>query len=92
MALQNNAGIVLTIFAFYICIIVLFGLVGSSQLQTNKNFDSPPDGILAQIAFFFQGIGFTIGSLPFWANSLIFLPLGITIGYILLEIAATAVP
>lgn len=88
MAGGNNAGIILAIFTFYIAIGVLFGLIGMNQLQADA-FTTPedPSGLtfLSQIGFFFSGIGFTLSSIPLWANTLLFLPLGIVLFYIVLS-------
>jgi len=88
MASGNNASIILTIFGFYVIIGVVFGLIGSASLQS-QSFDVPtnPDslGFLGQIGYFFSGIGFTLGALPAWANTILFLPLTITLLYIILS-------
>lgn len=85
MAANTNANLVLSMFAFYITIIVLLGLIGSSVVQA-QGFSTPPEPstftFLSQISYFFQGIGFVLSDLPAWANTLLFLPLGITLFYI----------
>lgn len=88
MGANTNAPIILAIFAFYIVIGVLFGLIGSASL-TAQEFSTPDDpstfSFLNQIGYFFSGIGYTLGSIPGWANTLLFLPLGITLAYIILS-------
>lgn len=96
MVLQNNAGIILTIFAFYTIIFVLLGLLGTSSLSTSA-FTAPPTsvtflGFLTQIGFFFQGIAFSVSGIPVWANLILFFPLGVTVLYIIIEVIAVAIP
>lgn len=50
-----------------------------------------PAFLINIIAFFFSAIFFSISALG-WLNLILFLPLGITILYIALEVGATAVP
>ena len=86
---NTNAFLILGIFSFYIFVFVMLGLIGESQYQASNGYTKPSDpsagGFLSDIAFFFSGIGFTITNIPVWANSLIFLPLGITVFYIILS-------
>jgi hypothetical protein len=88
MGANTNAPIILSIMGFYVVIGVLLGLFGSSY-QASATIDHPanPDTIsfLEQIDFFFTGMTFTIASLPAWATTLLFLPLGITMFYIILS-------
>lgn len=88
MGANTNAPIILSIFTFYIVIFVILGFVGSS-FEASTSFDTPddPDGLsfLSQIGYFFGGIGFSISSLPAWANIMLFLPLSIVLLYILLS-------
>lgn len=85
MSGNTNAYIILSVFTFYIFIGVLFGLIGMSA----SSFGTPetPSGVsfLSQVSYFFSGIGFTLSNLPLWANTLLFLPLGITLFYIVLS-------
>jgi hypothetical protein len=48
--------------------------------------------ISAAFQVFINGIYFSLVGIPVWASILLFLPLGITILYLVLELAATAVP
>lgn len=84
----TNAPLILSIFAFYIFIIVMMGLIGGSIIA-NRTFSTPdnPNGLtfLSQVGYFFGGIGFVLSNIPAWANTLLFLPLSITLVYILLS-------
>lgn len=88
MGANTNAPIVLGIMGFYVMVAVLLGLFGSSY-QASATIGSPsaPDEIsfLSSIGFFFAGITFTIAALPVWATTLLFVPLGITMLYIVLS-------
>lgn len=101
MALQNNAGIILTIVAFYVALGVIFGLIGTSEVSTSiapeqlsatGTSNGGLLGLLSSIAIFFSAIAFVISGIPLWLNLIIFAPLSVTILYILIEVAATAVP
>lgn len=94
MALQNNAGIILTIFAFYIALGILFALIGDPLLGNVTQITVPPGGVsvVDTVLFFVEGIFFTMSYLGAWINTLLFLPLGITVLYIVLEVVATAIP
>lgn len=85
---NTNAPIILSIFTFYIVIIVLMGFIGGS-IVANKTFSTPdsPNAItfLVQIGYFFSGIGFVLSGIPAWVNIILFLPLSITLVYILLS-------
>lgn len=85
MGLSTNSSIVLSLFAFYIFLIVMLGLIGGS-IVANRSIGDPenpsPLSFLSQIAFFFSGIGFALTNIPFWANTMLFLPLGVTLAYI----------
>lgn len=87
-SIGTNAPIILTIFAFYAFIIVIFGLIGSSQLQTNSALGTVPQPstvtFLGQISLFIQGIFFTISTIPVWANAIIFTPISYTLFYVVL--------
>lgn len=85
MAGGSETGYILVIFGFYIAIGVLLGLYGSAQLQaTDLGTPPTPTGLsfLSQIGYFFGGIFFSIGALPFWANTLLFGTFGIVIVYL----------
>lgn len=94
MTFLNKKGVtkpvlIMTIFGFYIAIVVLLGLMGTEFVPSDQ-IDTPPEdpSLLSPIdfiVFFFQGLSFTIMGLPIWFNILLFLPLGITIAYILLD-------
>lgn len=88
MGANTNAPIILSIFTFYIFIFIILGFVGSS-FAASTSFGNPenPDAFtfLTSISYFFTGIGFSISSIPAWANILLFLPLGVTILYIVLS-------
>lgn len=88
MATSTNAPMILSIFGFYIIIIVLFGFIGIGAAASHS-FNTPeaPGALtfLSQIGYFFSGIFFTLGNIPVWANTVIFLPLGITLFYIMLS-------
>ena len=89
MGVSTNTPIVLAIFGFYIFIGVMFGLIGSGLATSAGDVPDVPEpsgiGFLAQIFYFVAGIGFTISSIPVWANVLLFAPLSITIFYIILS-------
>lgn len=87
---MSKVGIVLGIFVFYAFIIVIFGLMGKSEMVNSKICNNAtlssdcanlPSSFtfLSSISFFFQGINFTLSSIPGWANFLLFFPLGITL-------------
>jgi len=92
---MSKVAVVLGIFTFYCFIIVIFGLMGRSDIissrvcngvtignSTGSQCDIPQNfSILTGFSFFLQGIGFTISSIPFWANFILFFPLGITIAW-----------
>lgn len=86
MGAATNTVIIMSIFGFYVFLGVMFGLIGGSlQNEASDNFGNPPEpGItfLTQIGYFFGGIGYTLLSLPLWANTILFLPLGITLFYL----------
>jgi hypothetical protein len=89
MAVSTNAPIVLSVFAFYIFIGVIFGLVGSSLQHTaltSTTIDPPKTPglltFLSDIGSFFSGVFFTIGLLPLWANTLLFLPVTFVLVYL----------
>lgn len=88
MAGNTNATFILTIFAFYGCMAVIFGLIGNDQIQATL-IGTPPTptflGFLSEIGYFISGIFFVIGELPVWANIVLFAPLGITLLYIVLS-------
>jgi hypothetical protein len=85
---NTNAYIILTIMTFYVSIAVILGLIGTSY-QATKSPEAPPEpslvGFLGQISTFFSSMFFTISELPAWANTLLFLPLGLTLFYILIS-------
>ena len=83
----NNATIVLGVFSFYAAIVVVAGLVGAGLIVSQLPVLEEPStiGFLSQIGLFFEGIFFTFGGIPAWANTLLFLPLGITLTYIFLS-------
>lgn len=93
--MADDHTLVLTIFTFYVGIIVLMGLIGGS-IQATQDVGTPEEpslgGIISTISFFFSGIGFSLSGIPVWANLILFLPLGITILYILLKILKDLVP
>lgn len=88
MATSTNAPMILSIFGFYIIIILLFGFIGIGSAASHS-FASPDEPgaltFLSQIGYFFSGIFFTLGNIPGWANTILFLPLGITLFYIMLS-------
>ena len=94
MAWLNKRGVtkpvlILTIFTFYVGLTVILGLMGTSFLP-ESNIDTPPgepslSSPLDFIVFFFAGLSFTITGMPIWFNILLFLPLGITVAYILID-------
>lgn len=86
MGASTNAPIILSIFGFYVFVIVMMGLIGGSAISTSLSTPSNPTtnplSIFDYVSYFFQGIGFSISELGIIGNSLLFLPLGITIAYI----------
>lgn len=76
MSTSTNTPIVIAIFAIYIFIGIMFGLIGMGLQSTQVGTPAQPTllGFLSEIGSFFGGIFFTIGNLPLWANTLIFLP------------------
>lgn len=88
---DGDTKIILSVFAMYVFMFVMFGLIGMN-IETSieqSDIDDLEDpsiiSFLTQIGMFFWGIGFTIASLPWWANTMLFTPLTITIIYIILK-------
>lgn len=93
--MADDTGIVLTIFGFYTLLTVLLGLVGGSMLgsELTQTDDEPSVlGIFDLIELFFGGIAYTISGMPVWANTILFLPLGITVMYIVGKAIIDLVP
>lgn len=97
MGLADNAELILTIFGFYIALGVMLGLIGGSYLASESfSTGEDPDELSAfeivvdGIALFFGGITFSIISLPVWASTIIFLPLGLTLLYIVIIVLIAA--
>lgn len=86
MGSSTNSTIILSVFTFYLVIIVLMGFIGSEHLKSAIDPDHPPSGALSDIGFFISGIGFSISELGVW-NVAFFLPLSITVAYILVSLA-----
>ncbi len=94
MPFLNRKGVtkvvvVLTIFGFYVFLTVILGLMGTSFIPST-NVDTPPGepnllSPLDFIVFFFAGLSFTIAGMPFGLNIIIFLPLGITMAYVIID-------
>lgn len=72
-----------------------------AQAQVNdiKNIGEPPKGLIDKlsfigdaIGFFFSGIFFSLSSIPFWINTILFMPLGITLIWAIIEVIAIAIP
>lgn len=85
----TNASLVLTIFTFYLAIVVILGLYGRSEL-VNSAPQAPSEepgllSFLSQVALFFEGIFFSISELGAWGNLLLFTPLALTLFYIILS-------
>jgi hypothetical protein len=96
MGANTNSPVVLSILAFYITIIILMGLIGESfpearasvsgnaaLLQNPGNPSTSPLSVFDYVGVFFAGLSFTLSSIPFWANTILFLPLIFTLGYVL---------
>lgn len=86
MGANTNTPIVMSILGFYTFIIVMFGLMGNSlavagsvSLPTSLGLITFPAEVLI---FFFSAIGFTITTLPLWADTLLFAPGAIGLFYI----------
>lgn len=88
MSSGHDTPIILSIFAFYVVLVTILGLIGGSILA-NRSFSTPedPNGItfLTQIGYFFSGIGFVLSNVPLWANTILFLPLSITVAKVVLN-------
>ncbi len=78
--------VILSIFGFYVFLFILLGFIGTS-FQTTQEFGDAESleitGFLGTLTFFVTNIKFAITGLPGWANTILFLPLGITIAYII---------
>lgn len=90
MGTNTNAPMILGIMGFYIFLTVLLGLFGSSYQANSSDVLEQPDapdtvGFLSAISIFFTGLTFAITGLPVWATALLFLPLSITLLYIILS-------
>lgn len=81
--------IILTIFGFYTGLAVILALMGG-DVQASLDPDAPePPSILSpfeSIKFFFGAIGFSLSDMPLWFNLILFLPLAITLVFILLDL------
>lgn len=96
MAFGDNTGYILSIFGFYVFLGVLLGLVGSSFLPSEE-FEQPTEGFsvltaISYVGYFFSGLFFSISSIPAWANVILFLPLSITLLYILVTLVLELIP
>lgn len=86
---NTNATIILSIASFYVFIGVMLGLIGSSFTAPAPVDPTAPSSVtsfLDGVAYFFAGIAFAIGGFPWWANALLFLPLGATLLYIVISL------
>lgn len=94
--MADNSTLIMTIFAYYIAVAVILGLIGSSYLpnqEINSNLENPGiSNVLSSIGQFFLGLTFVITNFPAWANILLFLPLGLTILYIMIERIIDLIP
>lgn len=92
--MADDNTLILTIFGFYTILFVLMGLIGGSiQSSSIENPGEPTiTGIFSFIGFFFSGISFSLSGIPAWANTMLFLPLGITVAYILGKLIIDLVP
>lgn len=87
----------LTIFSFYTFIIVMLGLANISTLDSGFTGDDPPSdpGITNVgdfIDFFTGGLTFALDVFPVWLNTLFFLPLIITLGFIIVTLILDLIP
>jgi len=93
--MADDHTLILTMFTFYIGIIVLMGLIGGG-IQASQEIGTPEEptvtGIFSFISFFFNGIAFSLSGIPVWANTILFLPLGITLAYILGKLIIALIP
>lgn len=88
MGSQSDAVILLYIISFYVVIIFFMGLIGSFQVSktiTAPNGEDLGFDAFDYIAFFFEGIGFSIESLGIF-NFVLFAPLGLTLLYLLAKL------
>lgn len=93
--MADDHTLILTMFTFYVGLFILMGLIGGS-IQATQEIGSPEEptvsGIFSFIGFFFSGITFSLSGIPIWANTLLFLPLGITLAYILGKLIIALIP
>ena len=105
---MGRATVILAIFAFYFFIFVMFGLMGLNDAKTNlcSKIAAPSAGVsvedclqspsfsspFSSFSLFFYAMFFTIVLLPWWANIILFAPLGVTILWAIVEVVAVAVP
>lgn len=80
---------ILAMIVFYVFLGVLLGLIGREELINNGDFQAPDNpgllGFITDVAVFFQGLAFSISSFPFWANAILFLPIGLTLLWVILS-------
>jgi hypothetical protein len=87
----------LTIFAFYTTIIVMLGLANIATIDSGFTGEDPPDdpgisNVGDFIDFFVGGLTFAIDAFPAWLNTLLFLPLIITLGFIIVTLILDLIP
>ena len=89
-----ETNFVLGAFGFYVFLFVILGFVGTTNIDLDTGVVEEPSttNILSQIGFFFQGLTFSIGALPAWANLLIFTPLAITLLYLITWMILELIP
>jgi ABC-type Fe3+ transport system permease subunit len=83
----SDSGIILYIFAFYIFLFFILGLVGGFVVKSISTPAGEDLGVdpFDYILFFFEGIGYSIVELGIF-NVVLFAPLGITLLYLLAKL------
>lgn len=85
---MSKVTVVLAIFVFYCVIFALFGLIGYGDAKTKicdvQNGElhdcvGSDTSFFGKVSFFLGGFSFTVSSLPWWADAIIFVPLGIVL-------------
>ena len=84
----SKTAFILSITIFYIFIIAVLGSMGRSNIAPEQ-FDSPGDpglfSFITDIGLFFKGLGFSLSSFGVLGNTLLFLPLGITLFWVIVS-------
>lgn len=102
MGSSNHAQLYLLILVFYGALTVIFGFIGQTGYADSQTTNVETHGFFATIteiitdildflgfeslSFFIGSVGFTLSGIPAWINVLIFIPLGLTLVFVLLDL------